>query len=88
MLYVSSAIKCNSFQFLLKCENIIIYLGTANLFHVFPRVAQIGTGLALVISVVSKTQPAKFVPALSTRHMHATLIFLYIGLALWTWFSI
>ena len=84
MLCVSSAIKCNSVQFLLKCEHIFIFLGTANLLYVFPRVANTGTGFASVISVVSKTQPAKFVLALSTRHMHATLIFFYIALALGT----
>jgi hypothetical protein len=41
-----------------------------------------------VISVVTKTKPAKFIPTLSTGHVHAPLILFYVCFALGAWLRV
>lgn len=84
MLNIARAVKRHSFELLLKLEQIFVVFGTSDSLYVFPRVAQIGTRFILMVPVVSETEPAKFVAALSAGHVHTTLVFLNIALALGT----
>jgi hypothetical protein len=51
-------------------------IGTLRRHHVFLGVAEVAPRLILVVTVVAHAKPAKFVFALGTGHMHATLVLL------------
>jgi hypothetical protein len=82
VLYVSCAVKSNALKLLFKLKNISVFLCASDFLNVFPRVAEEGACLRLVISIITQTQPTKLVPAFPASHMHTTLVLLDIALAL------
>lgn len=61
-------------HFELKLGNIVIIFCPTNSNHIGPRVAKTPSSFFIVISVVTKTQPAKFILAVFAGHVHASLI--------------
>lgn len=63
-------------------------IGTLRRNHVLVGVAQVAPRLSRVVTVVAHAKPAKFVFALGTGHMHATLVLLDAYFALGTGFGV
>lgn len=75
-------------HFVFNSHDVVELLGPTNLLDVIKRVAQILSSFALMLLVVTKTQPAKLISTFPASHMHAALIFLDICLTFGTRFCV
>jgi hypothetical protein len=69
-------------QLELKLLRIVESVRAAKLLNFLEAVAKSSAGFSGVVAVVAHAQPAEFVPALATRHVHTALVLFNNNLAL------
>ena len=90
MLVVSIWVEFKSLHFTFNhcCIANFLFLCSSRSNNIGKRVAKPSTCFFVMVSIITKTQPAKFISALTAGHVHTAWIFLNWRFAFWTLFGI